>query len=509
VIWRSFRFRLVLLFGVLAAIVLIGFAGAAWTIARQSTLRGFDGEIANRLVPRALRETETRSAAAVEAELHQELDGTGPNRVALLLRDPDGKILYQSPDWPGDPATLPPPVKANRPPPPQGDPGERRPPLDGRPPPPFGGPDGRPPPPFGRPDGRPPPPPPALLPNRGPPPVHLASLQDDAGHHWRAGFAARPEFEIGLAVSEGYVGAELAPLATGFLIGVPVALLLAALGAWLISGQVLRPVRRLAASIDAITAQGLENRVSLIGEPEEIERLVQAFNAMLERLDRSFRQASRFSGDAAHELKTPLAILQGEIERGLAEVLPGSSMQRRLSALLDEVRRLSAICRKLLLLSLADAGKLPLTIEPFALDEALDELAEDIQALAPGLALTVTVPRGLQVPADAQLLRQALQNLASNAIKYTLPEGWIRIEARRTGEQVRIAVANASPGIPQDARERIFDRFFRADTAHGRHVDGVGLGLGLAREILRAHGGELALLSSPEGEVRFEVTLPG
>jgi len=479
VIWRSFRFRLVLLFGVLAAIVLIGFAGAAWTIARQSTLRGFDGEIANRLVPRALRETETRSAAAVEAELHQELDGTGPNRVALLLRDPDGKILSQSPDWPGDPATLPPPVKANRPPPPQGDPGERRPPLDGRPPPPFGGPDGRPPPPFGRPDGRPPPPPPALLPNRGPPPVHLASLQDDAGHHWRAGFAARPEFEIGLAVSEGYVGAELAPLATGFLIGVPVALLLAALGAWLISGQVLRPVRRLAASIDAITAQGLENRVSLIGEPEEIERLVQAFNAMLERLDRSFRQASRFSGDAAHELKTPLAILQGEIERGLAEVLPGSSMQRRLSALLDEVRRLSAICRKLLLLSLAD------------------------------LALTVTVPRGLQVPADAQLLRQALQNLASNAIKYTLPEGWIRIEARRTGEQVRIAVANASPGIPQDARERIFDRFFRADTAHGRHVDGVGLGLGLAREILRAHGGELALLSSPEGEVRFEVTLPG
>jgi len=332
---------------------------------------------------------------------------------------------------------------------------------------------------------------------------------DARGELWRAGFGAVPDREIGVAVSERVVDAELSPIATGFLIGVPVALLLAAIGAWLISGQMVRPIRRLGASIDAMTAQGLETRLDLVDEPTEIQHLVQAYNAMLERLQRSFDQASRFSGDAAHELKTPLAILQGEIEQGLGEVVEGSAMQRRLSGLLDEVRRLSAICRKLLLLSLADAGRLPLSLEPFALDEALDELAEDIQTLAPGLKLTMQVPRGLIVQGDAQLLRQALQNLASNAIKYNLAEGWIRITATRVASGIVVTIANASAGIPEAARPRIFDRFYRADTAHGRRVDGVGLGLGLAREILRAHGGDLELGESEFGEVRFTMHLPG
>jgi len=166
------------------------------------------------------------------------------------------------------------------------------------------------------------------------------------------------------------------------------------------------------------------------------------------------------------------------------------------------------ISRKLLLLSQADAGRLSLFREPVDLSKMLEELMEDTRMLAPNLALHANIQSGLQLQADSGLLRQVLHNLISNAIKYNVDGGWIRIATSRWAQRIEVVVSNASHGIPAQDRGKIFERFFRADPAHSRHVEGVGLGLSLSREIARAHGGDLTLKSDATGAVEFSLLLP-
>ena len=312
-----------------------------------------------------------------------------------------------------------------------------------------------------------------------------------------------------------------------FLISIPGVLLLVAGGAWGIAGSSLYSIRRLTTVIGNVTASGLEQRVPIGATDVEFVELILVFNQMLERLERSFKQASRFSGDAAHELKTPLAILQGELERTLQQAEPGSQVQQGLSNLLDEVRRLSGIVRKLLLLSLADAGEMSLHRVEVDLSGLLIEMLEDIELLAPHLEIQTEIPEGLCVQGDRDLLIQALQNLISNAIKYNLPNGWIRIDAHPQGATVSITISNCSQDIPvSDSvseavatlgasallrfadRDHIFDRFHRGDPARTRKVEGIGLGLSLAREIARAHRGDLTLDPTLSGQTAFTLTLP-
>jgi signal transduction histidine kinase len=244
------------------------------------------------------------------------------------------------------------------------------------------------------------------------------------------------------------------------------------------------------------------------GEDNEFVELIELFNSMLARLERSFKQAHRFSADAAHELKTPLAILQGQLERAIHSAEDGSSMQAELSGILDEVRRLSTISRKLLLLSQADAGRLKIHRESFDLSKALAELVEDTRMLASGLQVSSDILPNLIVGADGGLLRQVFHNLISNAIKYNLESGWISISTVLWPQKIEVLVANSSPGIPIGDRDKIFERFFRADPAHSREVEGVGLGLSVSREIARAHGGDISFKVETEGAVRFSLFLP-
>jgi signal transduction histidine kinase len=176
--------------------------------------------------------------------------------------------------------------------------------------------------------------------------------------------------------------------------------------------------------------------------------------------------------------------------------------------MLDEVRRLDNIVRKLLMLSRADAGQLQIPMQPLDLVPMLRELADDLDMMAPERPLQVQLPPRMPSQGDADLLRQVLQNLVSNAVKYGVPDGWIAIQGRRAGAGWQIDVSNASAGIAFEHRERLFDRFYRADEAHNRRVAGVGLGLALAREIARAHGGELRLAECTPSQVTFSLTLP-
>jgi signal transduction histidine kinase len=267
-------------------------------------------------------------------------------------------------------------------------------------------------------------------------------------------------------------------------------------------------IQRLTATIRRVTAQGLDQRIPTGPEDRDFAGLIAVFNEMLERLERSFKQASRFSADAAHELRTPLTILQGQIERAMNQAEAGSPMQTTLGGILDEVRRLSSISRKLLLLSQADAGRLRLQRTCVDLSAELDGLVEDARMMAPGLAISGEITPGIKVEADSELFRQVLVNLISNALKYNVDNGWLKVVAIQTHEQTSIVIGNAAKGIPVEAVDKIFARFYRVDSAHNRKIDGTGLGLSLSREIVRAHGGELSLLNSANSKVEFLVTLP-
>ena len=168
-----------------------------------------------------------------------------------------------------------------------------------------------------------------------------------------------------------------------------------------------------------------------------------------------------------------------------------------------------SILRKLLLLSQADAGHLPLTREPVNLAVMARTAAEDMQMLAPDRKIAVEAPAELVVTGDPDLLNQAVENLVSNAVKFGAPHGAIGIEVgTREGQRAFLAVSNTGPEIPVVEQDKIFERFYRADPSRSRQVEGSGLGLSLAREIARAHGGDLVLERSEAARTTFSLTLP-
>jgi signal transduction histidine kinase len=346
-----------------------------------------------------------------------------------------------------------------------------------------------------------------------PPPVRTSlGLIEVDGRAWHVGLSVTDEARILVAVDPRFVEANLRDVRNAYFAAVPLTLLLIGGAGWSFAGRALRPLRQLSAAARGVTMASMNQRLDSRGSDQEFGELIQVFNLMLARLERSFEQAQRFSADAAHELKTPLAILQGQLERAIAAADDHPALQIELATILDEVRRLSTISRKLLLLSQADAGRMNLFKEPLDLSTLVQDLAEDTRMLAPGLRLDFAVQPGLRMQGDPGLLRQLLHNLVSNAVKYNVADGWLRITAHGPGSAdglLRVRVANASQGIPPADRERIFERFHRADAAHNRRIEGVGLGLSLSREIARAHGGDLRLDPATPGEVAFSLTLPG
>ncbi|MEM9089182.1 MAG: ATP-binding protein [Cyanobacteria bacterium P01_F01_bin.53] len=343
--------------------------------------------------------------------------------------------------------------------------------------------------------------------------VTQVSTQTTGTGSWRIGVVNAEAGQGAIAVSLETIDQDMAVIRNIFLVSIPSTLLAIAGGAWVLAGSALRPVRKLTSVIKQVTATGLDQQVPIGSADVEFVELIEVFNQMLTRLERSFKQSSRFSGDAAHELKTPLAILRGELEMVMRQSEPGSSLQQSLSKLMDEVSRLSNIVRKLLLLSLADAGQMSLRKAEVDVEELLAVLVEDIELLDPELPVTVEVEKqNLRVKGDRDLLTQVLQNMIDNGIKYNLPtespERWLSVVGKRKENQVLVTVTNASRDIPKDERDRIFDRFYRGDLSRNRKREGFGLGLSLSREIARAHGGELKLDRTAAGRTAFTLTLP-
>ncbi|WP_309008537.1 ATP-binding protein [Pelagicoccus sp. SDUM812005] len=340
--------------------------------------------------------------------------------------------------------------------------------------------------------------------------VVASSFSDEYvdGARWRLGMFDNYYGSLAIAVDIDSFDARMDGLKRRYYWVAPLALLFAFSGAWLVASRSLKPVKDLTAAVEGLSAQGLDQRLEEDVQEKEFRRLVRIYNDMLARLETSFEQARRFSADASHELKTPLARLQMELEVAHKEAKTGSKEQATYSNILDELRRLNGIVEKLTLLSLSDAGRLQLGLEEISLNEMLANVVEDCNALTGGERIHLRAEAECVVPADPVLLEQAVQNLCGNALRYGWEDGTVEVSlARGRDGKCRLRVANEGPAIPKEEWERIFDRFYRRDAHHRSRQQGAGLGLSLTREIIKAHGGELALLRSDGDWTVFEVVL--
>ena len=241
----------------------------------------------------------------------------------------------------------------------------------------------------------------------------------------------------------------------------------------------------------------------------EFTSFVGYFNSLIKRLQLNFEQASRFSSDAAHELRTPLTVIRGNLKRLLNRAQDNSVEQIQLSMLSDEVERLISITNKLVLLSQADGDNFKLDLQEIKLFDLIAVTGEDIQSLVPHVQFEYSLSPDIKLLADPSLFQQLLNNLVSNAIKYTPPQGKIKFNAKVFGDLVEFSLSNTTFLSLDGIDDRIFQRFYRhlndpnIDTQRPK---GDGLGLSLCQEIAKAHGGTLSLHKGPDQWVSFKAT---
>jgi heavy metal sensor kinase len=288
----------------------------------------------------------------------------------------------------------------------------------------------------------------------------------------------------------------------------PVGLLLAGLGGWVLARRALSPVGRMADAARRISAERLAERVEETGAGDELDRLARTLNRMLSRLDEAFQQVRRFSADASHELQTPLTTLRGELEVALRSARSPEEYRETLKSALEEIERISRLVEGLLILARAESGALRMDRRPVDLAGLVEEVYWRLKVLADerSVELLMAVEEPVAVSGDRDRLRRLLVNLVDNAVKYTGPRGRVRLSLARDGDRARIEVADTGRGIPGEALERIFQPFYRSEEVLSEQ--GSGLGLSIARSIALAHGGEVTVTSSPGEGSTFRVLLP-
>jgi heavy metal sensor kinase len=259
-----------------------------------------------------------------------------------------------------------------------------------------------------------------------------------------------------------------------------------------------------------INAEHLSARLTVENPHDELGHLATAFNETFSRLERSFEQLRRFTSDASHELRTPLTAIRSVGEVGLRR--PGTADHYRevIGSMLEEAGRLTRLVESLLAIARADSGQIQLERRRIAVLPLVREAASLLEVLAEekGQHLSLDGDETANVQVDRAILRQILINLLDNAIKYSPDGGRISVHALRIGQTVSIEVEDSGPGIPQEHRDRVFDRFYRIDEARSRDVGGAGLGLAIANWGAEAHGGRLELRCPENGGCVFRLLLP-
>lgn len=324
----------------------------------------------------------------------------------------------------------------------------------------------------------------------------------------RTAAGAKP-LRMELAMDGAIHEALLASFRTRLVVAVLVGSLVAGLLGWGAARYGMAPVRRIANAAARISAERLSERIDPAAAPRELRELVGAFNGMLERLEGSFRRLEEFSSDLAHELRTPVNNMMLQTEVALGRPRSQEEYARLLESIREECERLSRTTSEMLFLAKADARQLLLAADTVSLREECEKALAFFQPVLDENGVAAVVEGNAEVRGDHLLIRRAIANLLSNAVRHTPRGGRIRLSVRAVPEgEVRLEVANPGPGIAPEHLGRVFDRFFRADASRERSAEGAGLGLAIVAAIMALHAGRATATSSPGSDTRFTLHFP-
>lgn len=279
------------------------------------------------------------------------------------------------------------------------------------------------------------------------------------------------------------------------------------LGAFLAKAT-LHPVDNMIKAMHQITAENMKLKIQVPGTKDEIQKLAETFNDMLERLDRAFTSQRQLFEDLSHELKTPLTILKGEFEVNLTKRRPQEEYESILKSSLEEINRIIKLAENLLLLARLDSKEELPEKKRLNLNLLIQSVVNNIKSLSELKNIQLSFEAGGEVSLDGDegQLKTAFLNMLDNAIKYTPQKGRIRIAVERDRSSAKVRITDTGAGIPEEELVHIFDRFYRVDKS--RNTAGFGLGLSIAKAIVEAHNGTIAATNQPSSGAAFVVSLP-
>lgn len=304
------------------------------------------------------------------------------------------------------------------------------------------------------------------------------------------------------------VAAVLNRLRFTLLLFLPAAIFLTAVVGLFLAEFTLKPLKKIIKTVRQITAENLKLRVDLPDTKDEIRRLADTFNDMLEKLDKSFCSQQQFIHDLSHELRTPLTILKGELEVTLKKVRSQKEYESVLYSSMEEMDKINRIIENLLMLARFDNKEVPLEIKPLDLTRLIQNILDDIKILSEQkiIQMNFSPEENIISEADENQLRSAILNVLDNAIKYTPENGKVFVSLKKENNRVEIKISDTGIGVAKENLPFIFDRFYRVDKS--RDTKGFGLGLSITKSIIEVHKGKIEVASQPNQGTTFIISLP-
>ena len=344
----------------------------------------------------------------------------------------------------------------------------------------------------------------------------LSSVAMPDGSRWRvltrpAVYKGRTVGVLQVARSQRDMEAALGSLGAVLAIALPLMLIPAFAGGLFLAGRALNPVDRIVRTAEEIGAEDLSRRLNLSSSGDELGRLAATFDRMLDRLEGAFQRQRQFTADAAHELRTPLALLTSHADLALGQARSASEYRAALESIRADTARMSQLLADLLTLARADHGQEPLVLERLDLGALVDDVVGAMSPLAESRGVRLAVSeagQAVMVEADQTRLTQLLVNLVDNGIKYTPAGGTVTASTAATRDGAILKVTDTGVGIAPEHLPHLFERFYRVSKARARADGGAGLGLAICQWIARAHGGDIQVESQFGRGTTFTVRLP-